>query len=158
MTPQRTPTITAKIAWLISALCSTAAAQAPQAEAARTVNLMPNPSFEEQEDEVARGWHARSWNGRDGADWAIASPGRTGERCARIASTEGADAAWTATVTVRPDAWYRLSGWIKTRDVRGAVGALFNIQNMQSVKTPAVTGSSDWIKVSTVFQAAAPQR
>ena len=60
-------------------------------------------------------------------------------------------------MTVRRGAWYRLSGWIKTRDVRGAVGALLNIQNMQSVKTQAVTGSSDWTQVSTIFQAAAPE-
>ena len=139
---------------LLSLLCCEAATQT-----AGTLdqNLMPNASFEEREAEGARSWRTRSWNGRGDAEWVVASPGRTGERCARIASTEGADAAWTATVTVRPNAWYRLSGWIKTRDVRGAVGALFNIQNMQSVKTPAVTGTSDWTQVSTVFQAAATQ-
>ena len=120
MSCQRSLLFTAKQSALATALCCAAGAQAPQTDAALIANLMPNPSFEEQEAEGARGWHARSWNGRDDANWTVDAPGRTGERCARIASTDGADAAWTATVTVRQHAWYRLSGWIKTRDVRGA--------------------------------------
>ncbi|MEC7291295.1 MAG: hypothetical protein VXW22_14495, partial [Pseudomonadota bacterium] len=44
-----------KTAALISALCCAAAAQAPQAEAAKAVYLMPNPSFEERDREGARG-------------------------------------------------------------------------------------------------------
>jgi alpha-N-arabinofuranosidase len=69
----------------------------------------------------------------------------------------GADAAWTAVVPVEVGAWYRLSAWIRTRDVRGAVGALVNIQNMQSVRTPAVVGTRDWTEVSTVFMAEAAE-
>jgi alpha-N-arabinofuranosidase len=67
----------------------------------------------------------------------------------------GADAAWTTTVTVKPNTFYRLSGWIKTQDVRGAVGALLNIQNVQEVKTAALSGIRDWTQVSTVFQSGA---
>ena len=55
-------------------------------------------------------------------------------------------------MTVQPNAFYRLSGWIKTKDLRGAVGALLNIQNMQHVKTPRVTGTKDWTRVATVFR------
>ncbi|MCP5515967.1 MAG: alpha-N-arabinofuranosidase [Verrucomicrobiales bacterium] len=73
-----------------------------------------------------------------------------------IGSTTGADAAWTCTAPVEVGAWYRLSGWIRTQEVRGAVGALLNIQNMQAVRTPAVFGTRGWTKVSTVFRAETP--
>ncbi len=116
-------------------------------------NLLPNPSFEEREAQGAQGWTSRAWAGKDDARWSVESPGRTGRHCVSISSAKGADVAWTTTVPVKPNAWYRLSGWIKTKEVRGAVGALLNIQNMQAVKTPAVSGNRDWTRVSTVFQA-----
>jgi len=121
------------------------------------VNLLSNPSFEEETDDGVRGWSSRAWHGEQDCRWSVESPGRTGERCISIGSAKGADAAWTTTVTVKPNAWYRLSGWIKTGEVRGAVGALLNIQNMQAVKTAAVLGTRDWTRVSTVFQAEATE-
>ncbi len=67
-------------------------------------------------------------------------------------SEEGTDAAWSTTVSLQPNTFYRLSGWIKTDSVRGAVGALLNIQNMQHVRTQPVTGTSDWTQVATIFR------
>ena len=117
-----------------------------------TANLLPNSSFEIGALDHAQGWTRRAWSGQAEAHWSIESPGRTGNRSATIRSEQGSDAAWTATVTVRPETFYRLSGWIRTDHVRGAVGALLNIQNMQHVRTPAVTGTTDWTEVSTVFR------
>ncbi len=118
-------------------------------------SLLPNPSFEEQEGDGAKGWKKRSWSGGERAQWTVPSPGRTGERCVSIRSGAGSDAAWTATVGVRSNTWYRLSGWIRTRDVSGATGALLNIQNLQEVRTEGITGSRDWSLVSAVFQTGA---
>lgn len=118
-------------------------------------NLLPNPSFEEKEGNGVKDWKSRAWAGKENARWSVESLGRTGDRCVSIESAKGADAAWTTTVTVKPNTFYRLSGWIKTKDVRGAVGALLNIQNMQEVRTAAVSGTKDWIRVSTVFQSEA---
>ena len=142
---------------LISLLCCAAAAQGPPAARALDENLLPNPSFEKTTADGARGWSSQAWNGHGDTRWAIESPGRTGERCVSIGSAKGADAAWTTTVTVERHAWYRLSGWIKTQAVRGAVGALLNIQNMQAVRTQAVSGTQDWTLVSTVFRAEATE-
>ena len=144
-------------ALLISLLCATVAPQGPPRAKALAENLLPNPSFEEVAAEGARGWSSRAWDGRGDTRWTIESPGRTGERCVSIGSAKGADAAWTTTVTVKRHAWYRLSGWIKTQAVRGAVGALLNIQNMQTVRTQAVSGTQDWTLVSTVFRAEATE-
>ncbi len=123
----------------------------------QTANLLPNPSFEKESADGAYGWTPRAWRGKENAGWSVESPGRTGEHCISIASGKGGDAAWTTTVTVKPNAWYELSGWIKTKGVRGAAGALLNIQNMQSVRTAPVSGTRDWTEVSTVFRATVPR-
>jgi len=126
-------------------------------KSAAAVNILPNPSFEEAQANRVQGWKSRAWAGQANARWRVESPGRTGKHCISIASAQGADAAWTTTVSVNLNAWYRLSGWIKTSDLRGAVGALLNIQNMQAVKTAAISGTQAWTRVSTVFQAAASE-
>ena len=126
----------------------TAVAQA----SAPAANLLPNPSFEESQAEGVRGWKPRAWQGEEDGRWNVASPGRTGKQCLSIDSERGTDAAWSTTVTAEPDSFYRLSGWIKTEDVQGAVGVLLNIQNMQHVRTTRVRGTSDWTRVSRVFR------
>jgi|GEM_PF-1369368 len=115
-------------------------------------NLLPNPSFEAEEAGGPTAWHSRAWAGAEHCAWAIGSPGRTGARCVSIRSDQGADAAWTTTVPVRPDRLYRLSGWIRTQAVRGAVGALLNLQNMQHVRTPRVRGTVGWTRVAVDFR------
>jgi hypothetical protein len=114
-------------------------------------NLIPNPSFEEQTKGNVLGWKSRAWQGETDGRWTVESPGRTGKQCVSIRSEKGTDAAWTTTVTVHSNSFYRLSGWIKTKDIRGAVGALLNIQNLQAVRSPRVTGTKNWTPVSTVF-------
>ncbi len=128
-----------------------AARPLPAQEPGVAANLLPNPSFEETTHDGVRGWKPRAWHGEGNDRWSIETPGRSGKQCLSIHSEKGTDAAWTATVTVRADTFYRLSGWIKTRELRGAVGALLNIQNLQHVKTPRVTGTRDWTRVSTAF-------
>lgn len=115
-------------------------------------NRLPNPSFEEKSPGGLVGWTSRAWAGGDEARLEVVSPGRSGGHCISIGSAKGADAAWTAKVTVEAGKAYELSGWIKTDGVKGAVGALMNIQNIQSVKTSAVTGTSDWGQVRVEFE------
>ena len=138
------------LVWLLGCLLSVVGtrpmlARIPESAA----NLLPNPSFEETAPGGVRGWKSRAWHGEENGRWSVESPGRSGKQCLSIRSEKGTDAAWTTTVTVQPNTFYRLSGWIKTKDLRGAVGALLNIQNMQQVRTPRVTGTKDWTRVST---------
>ena len=141
---------------LLAAVITTDGAGAPDNPARgvdpRSANLLPNASFEAGE-EMLDGWESRAWsNTQQNAAWGMEAAGRTG-RCVtiRAVNDDGADAAWTARVTVKPGTFYRLSGWIRTVGVKGATGALLNIQNMQAVRTPAVRGTSEWTHVSTVF-------
>ncbi len=132
-----------------------AAALQPTPDSAVRANLLPNPSFEEATAAGVRGWKSRAWQGDTAARWTVESPGRTGTRCVSIRSDQGSDAAWTATVAVRSNTFHSLSGWIKTANVRGAVGALLNIQNLQHVRTARVAGTKDWTQVSTLFRTGA---
>ena len=125
--------------------------QALAAGGAAGVNLLPNASFEKGATGDVTGWKKRAWNGEADGRWTVASPGRTGKQCVAISSEKGSDVAWTATVAVKPRTFMRLSGWVKTHEVRGATGALLNIQNLQQVRTPAVRGTKDWTRVTTVF-------
>ena len=120
--------------------------------AEKPADLLPNASFETEASGGVAGWSTQAWSGKDRAHWDIASPGRTGKRCVSIQSTKGSDAAWIAVVTVQPNTRYELTGWIKTRGIRGAKGAMFNVQALPGSETPAVTGTEDWTRVAKTFR------
>ncbi|MEW6742784.1 MAG: alpha-L-arabinofuranosidase C-terminal domain-containing protein [Planctomycetota bacterium] len=118
---------------------------------------LPNGSFEEAAaDGLAKGrpagWQPVTWGGK--AEFLHVSEGREGSRCVSIRSERGADAGWLVTMPLELNATYRLSGWIKTRDVVATTGrrALLNLHNLQPLATPAVTGTSDWTRVELTFE------
>jgi predicted GH43/DUF377 family glycosyl hydrolase len=115
-------------------------------------NLIANPSFEEANGKNPAGWRTQGWGGR--GDFTYAEIGRTGDRSVMISSDAGADIGWSQSVSVRPFCRYKLTGWIKTEDVGtpSGRGALLNLHNIQSVRSAAVTGTSDWTKVEMDFQ------
>ena len=119
-------------------------------------NRLPNPSFEIQTATGMQDWTAQVWRGEESVRLGTEPSGHTGDSCISIASDSGADAAWKTTVQVDKGVWYRLSGWIKTEKVQGAVGALLNIQDTR-IQTPAVYGTKDWTHVSIVFEAPAEE-
>jgi alpha-N-arabinofuranosidase len=113
---------------------------------------VPNPSFEEVEDGKPAGWEATSWRGE--ADLALGPSGHSGERSAAISSEEGADAAWSCEIPLRPFSRYRLSAWIKPEDLtplRGR-GAMISLQGIRGAETEALTGTADWTEVVFDFE------
>jgi len=118
-------------------------------------NLLPNASFERIADGRPANWQTQSWGGN--AAFNLADLARTGKHSLVVSSTSGADASWFTVVAVEPHSMYRLSGWIKTEDVklldgrRPARGALLNVHNIQPIATNAVKGSADWTKVQVLF-------
>jgi putative membrane-bound dehydrogenase-like protein len=120
------------------------------ADAARkpAVNLMPNPSFEEGSGNAPRAWQPRNYAGQSTATWV--EGGRTGSKALKLESQAGSDTSWYTDVTVQPQTDYRLSAWVKTRNVRGAMGALLNVHGTE-YRTTAVNGTSDWRKVELTF-------
>ncbi|MCX6564889.1 MAG: alpha-L-arabinofuranosidase, partial [Candidatus Aminicenantes bacterium] len=126
-----------------------------QKPAAGTANVLVNASFEDVENGLPKGWRPIDWEekGQLTADDTVF---HTGGRSVRISSTAGSDAYFQAEVPVRPFAKYRLSGWIKTRDlVPGkSLGALFNLDGLD-VLTPAISGTRDWTRLEIVFNTGA---
>jgi alpha-L-arabinofuranosidase len=111
-------------------------------------NLLRNPAFDEA---LAGGaWNAITWDGE--ARLTADQSGRSG-LAARIASEAGADAAWSQTVSVPPNARLRLSGWIRTRGVQplDGQGALLNVQEISEARSGVVTGTNDWTRVQVEF-------
>ncbi len=119
---------------------------------AAAVNLLPNPSFEETENNQPKAWGVRTYNGQ--ATHTLDKVARTGTHSLRIDSERGSDTSWYADVRVQPNTNYRLSAWIKTKDVKSVnrgLGGLLNVHNINHEKTKAVLGDSDWTKVEVTF-------
>ena len=114
-----------------------------------------NASFEEAAENLPVGWSTHTWSGK--ALFSYAQSGRTGNRSVMISSDAGADAGWFALVPVKPFSTYRLSGWIKTEDVKpsGGRGALLNLHGIDRTGTWAVRGTRDWMPVEIVFETGA---
>jgi putative membrane-bound dehydrogenase-like protein len=111
-------------------------------------NLIPNPSFEDADGNLPRNWRVRDYAGE--ATHEVVKAGHTGQGALRIASKGGADASMFVDVPVEPNTDYVLSGWIKVRNVSGAMGALLNVHGTE-YKTQAIQGSADWQKVQMGF-------
>jgi len=118
---------------------------------------MENLGFETVKDGAPVGWSKQGWSGK-ASQQKITDGGRSGKRCAMIASTEGGDIAWSNSVTVKPLSKYRISGWIKTKDVkphpsRKGYGAMLNIHGGgPERRTKGVLGTNDWTKVEMTFE------
>jgi len=117
--------------------------------------VVPNASFEEASGAKVAGWSVRTWGGK--AKFEHADLGREGGRSVRVASTEGADAGWSAQVVVRPYSTYRFRAWLKTKDVacKGGQGALINVYTSGRGPTEALTGTRAWTQVERVVETGA---
>lgn len=109
-----------------------------------------NGDFERQEHRP-QGWEPRRWGGTGSIEYEHA--GRGGGWCVAISSEAGGDLSWTTRAKLTPYARYRLSAWIKTRDVlpQGGRGALINLHDGPGAFTPALTGTNDWTQVFIEF-------
>ena len=132
-------------------------AEAQAAAEPEPENLLPNPSFELARDGRPQGWSPRTYGGRAQHEW-VAGEGRLGSACLKIASASGSDTSWFTDVAVDPRGKYRLSGWVRTAGVRGAMGGLFNVHQLGQTVTPSVSGDSDWRAVEVVFDADGRER
>ena len=118
-------------------------------------NLLPNPSFEIGPENAPDGWQTQIYGSRGETEFTVAGAEpfrKSGKRAVKIAAAQGADAGWRTTVDVNPQAEYRLSGWIMTRGVNGAMGALLNVHSMEGALTKALQNDNDWTEVEIYFR------
>ncbi|MHC4744707.1 MAG: hypothetical protein ACYS8Z_22560 [Planctomycetota bacterium] len=116
-------------------------------------NAIGNPSFEEVRRGSPASWTKRTWSGQGVLE--LGEGGKTGSRSVLISSENGGDISWSQNVAIDPFGRYRLTGWIKTEnlDKGSGAGALLNVHELQNVRTEALTGTNDWTKVETEFEA-----
>ena len=128
---------------------------ASAAESTLAKDIAANPSFERADGRNPAGWQGRTYGGQ--ARFRHAPDARTGRRSAMIASEAGADAGWFTSVPVKLYCRYRLSAWIKTENLNAGSGrgAQLNLHNIQSVRTRAITGTTDWTQVDVEFDTGA---
>ena len=135
--------------------------RAQDAPAPRPVNLLANASFEMLDEKgQPRSWRPETWSGKP-VHVVETAFGRSGTRCLKISSTEGADASWSFEASLEPRTRYRLSVWIKTRGLekRGSHGALVNLHQLQfEGKSDAVHGDREWTRVVGEFNSGSHDR
>jgi hypothetical protein len=115
------------------------------------VNLIPNPLFEKARRAFPVSWGKKLYRGTAKHTFAKEG-GKTGKRCVTIYSKAGADATWHCNVVVKANTRYRLSGWVKTKDIGRGTGAQINVHQLGgSVSTPTVRGTVGWKEVRVEF-------
>lgn len=137
-------------------LAAAKAAGLLQPVATKPENLLPNPDFTDTTDGTPTGWNdLRVYSGARAptVQVAQAKDGRDGTPALRISTPEASDSGVAAIVRVKPATRYRLSGWIRTADVkprRGSDGAMLNVHG--GVRTKGVQGTTGWTAVSAEFE------
>ncbi len=130
----------------------TSARPVSQGQGTAAKNPILNPSFEDADGSMPQGWKKNTRQPK--MELSLDSAGHSGRKSARIFSSEGGDASWSAVAPVRPYSKYRLSGWIKTQDVEttgDAKGALISLIGAQAHQTKALTGTQEWTRVELQF-------
>lgn len=122
-------------------------------------NLLTNSGFERS---AVGGGAPAAWT----ADTEVSSStlawddgvSHSGRHSVRIQSPTPADVWWVQTVDVRPHTLYRLSGWIKTRDVARSPEVRDSGANISLLgtfdRTVAVLGTRDWTQVAVTLDSA----
>lgn len=146
--------------WLDSILKICAARHGARVSYKLGENIVPNSSLEELEGDSMQpvAWRVRNYSGRSShaLDNTVA---HSGSNSLRISSENGSDTSWHVVVPVKQNTEYRLSCWIRTENVRGAMGALMNVHVSPNQElTTAVSRTSDWQQVELMLNTGSRNR
>ena len=134
---------------LAATLIVIAVAPAQQSATAKP-NLLTNPSFESGQV----GWEFSS-HGKRGTITIETTEKRDGASSIRIENPAGDDSFLKQTIAVKPKTRYRLTGYIKTKDVLvKGTGATLSLEGGFE-HTESITGKQSWKKVSFEFDSGA---
>ena len=135
--------------WLSTALKAAAERHGVQGSAAGRLEPGPNLLAQAQ-------WTPRTY-GASNDTVSHTKPGKegtAGSDCLKIVAGQGVDTSFHTVIAVKPNTHYRLSGKVKTKNIRGARGALLNVHELQgeeNVATKALKGNNEWTAVSRDF-------
>lgn len=131
-------------------LVSIAAAQQPSGG---RVNLLSNPSFEDEQ----KGWQFNAWDKKGTATIDTAEK-HDGQASIRIDNSGGDDSFLKQEVVVKPKTRYRLTGYIRTKDVTGKGGGATLSLEGGFEKTEVIKETKSWTKVSLEFESGAADK
>ena len=111
-----------------------------------------NPSAEEVESSVVKGWTADNRN-RDAILFYDSETAQHGTRSLMIRSGREAYGRWSTKVNLKPWSKYRFSGWIKTENIESTRGrgAGFRLDGLR-VEPVGFTGTNDWTELVYEFE------
>ena len=122
-------------------------------------NLLVNGGFEAVgPDNKPESWQADFW--KDTSSFSVSTKKvRSGKYSLEIKSNTENDARMVQTVMVKPNSYYRLSGWISTEEVVpfDKVGANLCVMLDNFYHSQPVNGSSNWTFVDYYFRTHAKQ-
>lgn len=110
-------------------------------------NLLKNPSFEEG----LSGWKHKAFNS-NGSVKTDSEEKRTGAQAIYLENTSPDDNFLTQDIPVKPKTRYRLTGYIKTRDVTGQGGGATLALAGGFEKSEVIEGTKSWTKVTLEFE------
>ncbi len=122
----------------------------------QVANLLPNGLLEAGQDGKPVGWQPRTYSGQGGRHGWVRE-GRGGSYCLKISADSPVDTSWFAPAKVKPHTKYRLTAWVRTRQVQNVAngrGAMLNVHELQSdasYRTSALKGTAPWTQLSTIF-------
>ena len=123
-------------------------------------NLLPNPGFEATgADGLPEGWKRRDYGNRTAnteAEWNSitgTANARSGQHALRCVTRGDADTSLYARVTLKPNTLYRLSGWVKARNLRGKLSLN---DHLGRAETERLTRDGDWRLVEVDYNSAQP--
>ena len=102
-----------------------------------------------------------NWNVSQWAPYAqffhVKAPGHTGAGSIAITAETANDAWFWQEVTVQPNTFYLLSGWISTKNVSGGAGANLSLVGTWT-HTQGLYGTNNWTRVSLWFNSGSSTR
>ena len=122
------------------------------AAAEEEVNLLVNPGFEDvSADGRPVGWYTDAYLKRDGvSQFSLIDAAHDGQHAVQIDNFDLNDARYAQTVQVRPNAMYRLSGWIKATDIFDVGhGANLSIEGVYVFSDSLYETAGEWVYIET---------
>lgn len=94
----------------------------PNAAIAAQDNLLSNAGFETSKDGIPDTWSQDMWLTDEGVSklWIDQTQAHSGASSAAVENLKPNHARWTQKVSVKPDTYYKISGFVKTEDIPAA--------------------------------------
>jgi uncharacterized protein (TIGR03067 family) len=125
----------------------------------QTKNLLKNGNFESGDTD---GWSFESWRNIQSTVAVVDEHARSGRKSLRIRATLNDSIAMKQSVTVNPNRWYLLSGWIRSENLkfheRDRQGAHLYVWGHHRHQSAAIPVNADWTYFAVIFDSGERKR